>query len=470
MKLHFLGANRQVTGSRYVIDVPGARLMIDCGLFQEREFQHRNWEESPIEPASINLLLLTHAHLDHCGRIPKLVKEGYTGVIYATPPTLELARLVLEDSAEIQQEDAAYKRKRHQREGRTGPHPEVPLYTVDDAHAAFRQLRPVEFEKPLKINDHVTAVYHDSGHILGAAMIELIINHNGDTRRVLFTGDLGQCERVMTTSPAKIEHADYIILESTYGNRVHKELDEHGHGVEIAFAEIINDTFQRGGNVVIPTFAIDRAQSLMYYISRLVREEKIPSTMVFLDSPMAIDATDIFKRYHFYLDKETQELLNNREHPFAFAGLHFTRTGAQSRAINNIKGSCIILAGSGMCTGGRIKHHLRQNIGRAESTILFVGYQADGTLGRHIIDGAKQVRIHGREYDVNARIAHLNGLSAHGDRDDLVRWLSQLKKPPSRLFLTHGEESAALSLQETLTGKFGWTVDVPNYGDTVNLT
>lgn len=470
MKLHFLGANRQVTGSRYVIDAPEVRIMIDCGLFQEREFQHRNWEDSPIEPSSINLMLLTHAHLDHCGRIPKLVKSGYKGMIYATPPTIELTRLVLEDSAEIQEEDAAYKRKRHQREGRKGPYPEEPLYTVADAQEAFRRLRPIEFDKPLKINDHVTAIYHDSGHILGSAMIELIINHDGATRRVLFTGDVGQCERVMTTSPARVEQADYIILESTYGNRVHKELDEHGHGIEEAFAEIINDTFKRGGNVVIPTFAIDRAQSLMYHISRLVREEKIPNTMIFLDSPMAIDATDIFKRYHFYLDAQTQQLLDNREHPFSFAGLQFTRTGQQSRAINNIRGSCIILAGSGMCTGGRIKHHLRQNIGRPESTILFVGYQAGGTLGRHIIDGAKSVRIHGRQYDVNARIAHLNGLSAHGDRDDLLRWLKQLKQPPSRVFLTHGEESAALALQKSVQDQFGWTVDVPEFGQTVDLT
>lgn len=470
MRLHFLGANRQVTGSRYVLDAGGLRLLIDCGLFQERAFLDRNWECGPIKPDSIDLMFLTHAHLDHCGRIPKLVREGFAKPIHATPPSIELARLVLQDAAEIQEEDAAYKRKRHQREGRKGPHPETPLYTVADAQAAFRLLRPIEFDRPLILNEHVTVRYRDSGHILGSAMVEFIINQNGQTRRVLFSGDIGQINRPLTTAPAMIDEADYVVMESTYGDRLHKEYDPAGRGVEQTFASIINATIERGGNLVIPTFAIDRAQSLMYHLSRLMRDGAIPATMVFLDSPMAIDATDIFKRYHFYLDDETQRMLRQDEHPFAFAGLQFTRTMHQSRAINGIRGSAIILAGSGMCTGGRIKHHLRHNIQRPESTILFVGYQSRGTLGRQIIEGAREVRIHGRMYPVNATIAHLNGLSAHGDQNDLMQWLGAFKRPPSRLFLTHGEETAALALQKKVRETLDWTVDVPEYGDVVELT
>ncbi len=465
MKLHFLGANRQVTGSRYLLEAGGLRVMIDCGLFQERKHLDRNWAPSPIEPGDVSHLLLTHAHLDHCGLIPKFVNEGYRNPILATHPSMDLATIVLEDAAEIQEEDAKYKRKRHEREGRRGPHPEVPLYTREDADAALKLFQPVQYDKPVNLNERVQVIYRDAGHILGSSFLQIIARENGESHRVIFSGDIGQSDHALMHDPHPPADADWVIMESTYGDREHEAAPD----LEAELAEIVNDTVNRGGNVVIPTFAIDRAQELMYFFSRLVRADRIPDITVFLDSPMAVDATDIYKRYKHLLDEETRAMLESGRHPFQFPGMHYVRTASESRSINTIRGSCIIMAGSGMCTGGRIKHHLRQNIGRPESTILFVGFQSEGTLGRQIIDGKRQVRIHGKLHDVRARIARIYGLSAHADRTGLTNWIGKLQKPPRRVFLTHGEESAALALAEHLRGRFGYDVDVPQYQSVVTL-
>jgi len=466
VRLHFLGANRQVTGSRYLLEASDLKVMIDCGLFQERRFRDRNWSPPPIPPEEVDHLLLTHAHLDHRGLIPKFVKAGYSNPIHATPASIDVARLVLEDAAELQEEDAAQKKRRHEREGRRGPHPEAPLYTRQDAEESFRLLRIAPYGKSIPLNERVQVRYHDAGHILGSAMIEVIVHERGETRRVLFSGDVGTWNRPLMHNPSMIDNADFVIMESTYGDRDHVP----GEDVTDALASVINDTVERGGNIVIPTFAIDRAQELMYHLGNLVRDDRIPRLTIFLDSPMAVDATTIYKRFRNLLDDATQAMYDRGEHPFQFAGMHFVRSARESRSINTIRGSSIIMAGSGMCTGGRVKHHLRHNIERPESTIVFVGYQAEDTLGRLIVDGEKEVRIHGRMHTVRAKVEQVLGLSAHGDRGDLLHWLDGFRKQPARLFLTHGEEKPAMALKGAVEDRLGWNVDVPEYEETVDLT
>jgi metallo-beta-lactamase family protein len=465
MRLHFLGANRQVTGSRYVLEAAGLRVMIDCGMFQERPFLKRNWEDCPVPPASIDVLLLTHAHLDHVGLIPRLVMQGFKRKIFTVEPSVELAEIILLDSAKIQEEDAAYKKRRHKKEGRRGKYPEVPLYTAEDAAKALPLFRGIRYGEPVELSPHVKAVFHEAGHILGSASIELSVEEGGKTQTVLFSGDVGQWDKPLIEDPALAPQADYVVLESTYGDRKHPPEEE----VDRCLERIICETSQRGGNIVIPTFALERAQELLYHVSELVHADRIPDLKIFLDSPMAINVTDIFKKYKGYFDDETKGRLNDGAHPLRFPGLNLTRSVEESKAIAYGRMPCIILASSGMCTGGRIKHHLRQNITRPESTIVFVGYQANRTLGRQILNGDREVRIHGRYWPVRAQIEQISGLSAHGDKDDLVRWLGGMKRPPREVFLTHGEEDAALSFANTIKEKLGWSVSVPEYQDVVEL-
>jgi len=465
MKLQFLGANRQVTGSRYLLRACGKNILVDCGLFQERKFQSRNWDQSPIPPSEVDVLLLTHAHLDHCGLIPKFVREGFRGDILATPPTIDLARIVWEDSARIQVEDAAYKERRHKREGRRGPFPNKPLYTPDDAQFAMKQLKLVEYDKEIQLGEGLSVIYRDAGHIIGSAMLEVFAREGGIDQKIVFSGDVGMTERPLLRDPHEIHEADFIVMESTYGDRDHKDIGKEADVLE----RVVNETIERGGNLIIPTFAIDRAQEILYTFSELAYAKRIPKITVFFDSPMAIKATEIYKRYKHLLDDETHALLKAGEHPFQFPGLHFVRTPAESISINSKGGSSVILAGSGMCTGGRVKHHLRRNIGRPESTILFAGYQAPGTLGRRILQGDPNVRIHGRDYTVRAKLEELNGLSAHADRKGLMNWLSSFKSPPKTLFLTHGEAKAAQSLAEHVRSILGWEVEVPEYDSTADL-
>lgn len=465
MKLQFLGANRQVTGSRYLLRAGGKKILIDCGLFQERKFLARNWEQSPIPPSEVDVLLLTHAHLDHCGLIPKFVREGFRGDILATAPTMDLARIVWEDSARIQVEDAAYKQRRHKKQGRRGPFPDEPLYTPDDAQAAMKHLKLVEYDKSIALGEGVSVVYRDAGHIIGSAMLEISTRDSGIEQKIVFSGDIGTTDRPLLKDPQKIQEANYIVMESTYGDRNHKEVGKEAD----VLARVVNETIDRGGNLIIPTFAIDRAQEILYIFGELAYSKRIPQITVFFDSPMAIKATEIYKRYKHLLDDETHALLKAGMHPFQFPGLHFVRTPAESISINSKGGSNVILAGSGMCTGGRVKHHLRRNLSRPESTVLFAGYQAHGTLGRRILQGDPVVRIHGKEYTVRAKIEELNSLSAHADRMGLMDWLSGFQLPPKTLFLTHGEIKAAQSLAKHVHEKLEWNVDIPEYDSTVDL-
>ncbi|MHC5115170.1 MAG: MBL fold metallo-hydrolase RNA specificity domain-containing protein [Planctomycetota bacterium] len=465
MRLRFLGANRQVTGSCSVLEAGGHRVMIDCGLFQEREFLDRNWREPVLPPADLDALLLTHAHLDHTGLVPRLVAGGYDRPIIATEPTVDLAAVIMRDSARIQGEDAAYKKRRHRKEGRRGPHPEVALYSRDDADQAVRQLRGVRFGAPIDVVPGVRATFHEAGHILGAAIIDLEVTEGDTTRRIVFSGDLGQWNKALVVDPTLLATADYVVMESTYGDRNHREEGDIADQLE----RVVGETVRRGGNVVIPTFAIERAQELLFHFGRLVHEQRIPNVHIFLDSPMAVDVTDLFLRHRAYLDLETRQLLTRADAPLRTHNVRLVRTARKSKQINTHDGPCVIMSTNGMCTAGRIKHHLRQNVERPESTILFVGYQAHGTLGRILLEGAERVRIHGRSWNVRARIAQIHGMSAHADRDDLLRWIGHVNPSPRCVFLNHGEPDAQASLADAIRERTGSEVQIPDFGEDLPL-
>lgn len=465
MRLTFLGANKQVTGSRYCLEAAGHKIMIDCGLFQERDFQSRNWEPCPIPASEFDALLLTHVHIDHSGLIPRFVHEGFRNPIYATRPSAELAVIMLRDSAHIQKEDAAYKQRRHRKEGRHSKHPVGPLYTIGDVEKTLPLFHGVDYGKPVPICDGISAVFHDAGHILGSSMVEVVVSENGESRRLIFSGDIGQWDKPLVRDPTLFEQADYVIMESTYGVRDHKDDGD----ITDRLADVINQTTGRGGNVVIPIFAVERAQELMYHISELVHAERIPHIPIYLDSPMAVEVTKVFRHSEKYFDEETRALLRLDESPLDFPGLTLSRTTDESKAINKSLSPCIIMSASGMCTAGRIKHHLRVNIGRHENTILFVGYQGRGTLGRHIVEGDREVRIHGKTRRVEAKIEQIHGFSAHADRAGLLRWVGNLKTPPRHVFVTHGDSDASHSLAEHIQAEMGWTASVPEYQSVVEL-
>lgn len=458
IKLSFLGAARNVTGSRYLLETNNTRLLVDCGLYQEREFRSRNWDPFPIPPRTLDAVLLTHAHVDHCGLLPKLVREGFRGRIYCTEATSEITQIILLDSAHLQEEDAEFKRKRHEREKRRGPFPEIPLYTVDDAKASFPLFLPVKYGVPAQIGNGVEATFYDAGHVLGSSMIKVEVSQGGEKRTIIFSGDVGRWDRPILRDPNVFSKTDYIVVESTYGNRVHEPAD-----ITDSLAEIVNSTHKAGGNIIVPSFALERTQEVLYYLNDLLIEDRIPHLMVFLDSPMATSITEVFKRHSELFDQEMIKLLRHNKSPFDFPGFKMVQTVDESKSLNHIAGTILIIAGSGMCTGGRVKYHLVSNISRRECTILFVGYQAIGTLGRLIVDGAKQVRILGQQYPVRARIAQIHGFSSHADRDELLRWLSGLIIAPKHLFVVHGEANVAEQFGEFLREKTGWKVSVPEY-------
>lgn len=460
IKLSFLGAARNVTGSRYLLEANNVRFLVDCGLVQERELLYRNWERFPVPPESLDAVLLTHAHVDHCGLIPKLVCEGFRGKIYCTTATSEIAKIILLDAAHLQEEDAEFKRKRHEREKRKGPHAEIPLYTVADAEASLPQFVPVQYGEPVLIGEGVEATFHDAGHVLGSSMIKITVSHEGERRTILFSGDVGRWDRPILRDPCVFEKIDYVIIESTYGDSLHEDSPDIGNNL----AKIINSTWKAGGNIIIPSFAFQRSQEILYHMNKLLLEDRIPHLMVFLDSPMAVNITEVFKRHSELFDREMSRLMRQHKSPFDFPSLKMVQTVDESKALNHIKGTIMIIAGSGMCTGGRVKHHLAANISKRENTILFVGYQAIGTLGRQIADGSKKVRIFGQPYPVRAKIARIHGFSSHADRNELMRWLNGLKSAPRKVFVVHGEPVVAQRFSQFLREKKGWEISVPEYG------
>ncbi len=465
IKLSFLGAAQNVTGSRYLVEANGLRVLVECGLYQERQFRARNWEAFAVPPESIDAVLLTHAHLDHCGLLPKLVRDGFGGRVYGTAATTEIARIILLDAAHLQEEDAEYKRKRHRKERRKGPRPVAPLYTAADAEKCSSLFSPVPYRHPIRLGKAMTAAFHDAGHVFGSSMITLTIKQGRRQRTILFSGDVGRKNMPILEDPTVFRHADYVLVESTYGDRAHQSPED----VDDALAEVINTTRQAGGNIVIPSFALERSQDILYHLNELLIAGRIPPLAVFLDSPMAINITKVFEDHPELFDSEMTKRIAQHMSPFSFPGLKMTATTHESRGINRIKGTAAIIAGSGMCTGGRVKHHLSRNITKPQSTILFVGYQAPGTLGRHIVDGAKEVRILGRPRRVRARIARVYGFSAHADQAGLLQWLSALTKAPKAVFVVHGEAERARHFADYLKEKKGWNTSVPGYMDEVIL-
>ena len=461
MKIGFHGADRDVTGSCHLIECAGTRLLIDCGLYQGgRETEEENAEPFGFDPKSIDMLLLTHGHLDHCGRIPLLVKRGFRGEVVTTPASRELARLVLLDSAHIQEEEAAHRARRAERKHKKDPI--GPLYTALDALDSCDQFgRMAQYAKPIDLAPGVRATFLDAGHILGSASVLLELAEKGRRRRVLFSGDLGSAGRPILRDPTPPPTVDDVVMETTYGDRLHKPL---GPSVEELY-EAITDTFHRGGNVIIPTFALERAQELLYYLREGVESGRLPSSMpVFLDSPMAISATEIFARHPECYDEETSELFRDGRDPFHLPGLRLTRQATESMAINGITGGAVIMAGSGMCTGGRVRHHLRHHIGREQSSVVFVGYAAEGTLARRVIDGAQAISIYGEQHPVRARIYTIGGFSAHADQAELLAW--QERAAPDRTFLVHGDPEAKRHFAQCLKNT---RVEMPNLHEEFDL-
>ena len=437
MKLEFHGADRNVTGSCHFVECNGKKILIDCGMYQGgREMDEENRNDFGFDPATIDYLILTHAHLDHCGRIPLLVKQGFRGTIVTTSASRELARLVMLDSARIQEEEYKYLRRKAQRRGKK-PDIDEPLYDTLDALNSLDFFTDItQFEKSRQLSDGISVTFYDSGHILGSAAVALDLEELGVKRRVLFSGDLGYSGRVILRDPAKPPESDIVVMETTYGNRLHKELEP---SIEELY-EAISKTLRRGGNVLIPSFALERSQEILYYLREGIEGGFLPENMhVFLDSPMPISATQIFRRHPECYDAEALEIFRSGDDPFNFPGLHFTRESAESMALNKIKGGSVIIAGSGMCTGGRIRHHLKHNLWRDKASVIFVGYAAHGTLARRIIDGEESVRIFGNKIMVKAEVFTIGGFSAHGDQKDLLAWHSKTGNPETT-FLVHGEE------------------------------
>jgi metallo-beta-lactamase family protein len=461
VKLSFNGADRGVTGSCHMVEAGGLRILVDCGLYQGgRELDEENEEPFGFDPRDIDLVLLTHAHLDHCGRLPLLAKRGFRGEIISTSASAELARLVMVDAANLQAEDARFRAKKlrnHFRRADTKP----PLYSLIDAlNAASHFGRVAHYGKRIELSDTLTATFFDAGHILGSASV-LLEEKNGATKRILFSGDLGNPHGILLADPPPPPEVDNVVMETTYGDRNHKDVDPSVG----EFYTAVTEAFQRGGNVVIPTFAIERAQELLFVICKgMVENHLPPQTQVFLDSPMAISVTEIMARNLSALKPEIAEAIRRGYDPFDFQGVNMVREHKQSQLVNEIKRGAIIMAGSGMCTGGRIRHHLLQNLPREESSVVFVGFAAGGTLARRIIDGADVVTIFGERVAVKAKIHTINGFSAHAGRDQLLEWHAATKA--ARTILVHGEETSMASFGDALKGT---SVDMPRLHDTIEL-
>ncbi|MCA9506990.1 MAG: MBL fold metallo-hydrolase [Myxococcales bacterium] len=460
MKLSFHGADRSVTGSCHLIECGSKRILIDCGLYQgSKELDQENSTPLGFDPATIDFLLLTHAHLDHCGRIPLLVKQGFKGEIIATWASKELARIVLLDAAHLHEEDAYYRNKKANSRGESAD--AVPLYTTLDALNSLEYFgRHAHFNEALALADGIKAFFLDAGHILGAASILLELKEKEKKRRILFSGDIGNKDRPLLKNPQTAQ-VDIVVMESTYGNRNHKCLDD---SIDDLY-KIVSDTFKRGGNVIIPTFALERAQELLYFLREGLETKKLAvHPKVFLDSPMAISATQIFEHHPECFNQKIKQLFHQGIDPFLLPDLNFTRETADSIAINEIKNGAIIMAGSGMCTGGRIRHHLRNNIARKECSILFVGYAAIGTLARYIIDGHKSVKLFGDELSIEAQIHTISGFSAHADQEELINW--HRSTSAKKTFLVHGDEDAMKELALKLNST---TLEMPKLGEVFDL-
>ena len=474
MKLTFLGAAREVTGSSYLVEADGVRFLVDCGMFQGgRETREKNRRAFAFDPRTIDFVILTHAHIDHSGLLPRLVALGFKGAIHTTRATCDLLAVMLPDSAHIQEKEAEYANLNRFRQGmakgegaRGALRETAPLYTVAQAQASLKQLNRVDYDLEIAPHPRVRFIFRDAGHILGSAIVELWVGEGARRRKIVFSGDLGQPARPLLRDPTHIHEADYLVVESTYGNRDHKSMESTQD--ELVYA--LNDTLERkGGNVVVPAFAVGRTQDMLYLLADLTRQGRIPKLTVFVDSPMATAATEITYKHMALLDEETHALMGRHGGAAHFRKLSFVEDVEESKALDRIKGGAVIISASGMCEAGRIKFHLRANLPRRESTILITGFQAAGTFGRRLVDGAKRVRLLGEDISVRADIYTLGGLSAHADRTALLGWLGHFRNKPRQVFVVHGEEAVANGFTDTLRERLGWNAIAPAAGQSIDL-
>jgi metallo-beta-lactamase family protein len=458
-RLTFLGAAQTVTGSQYLLEGGGRRLLVDSGMFQgEKALRLRNWAEPEFDPAKVDAMVLTHTHLDHIGRVPRLVKQGFRGPVYCTPATRELAEILLLDAAHLQLEDADYLN----RKGLTRHTPALPLFDETDVNEAMELFRPLPLGRPQEVNHAFSFTYRDAGHLLGAASAEVRVREEGRETRVLFSGDVGRFDAVLTKDPELASDADYLVVESTYGNRTHPDLP-----VLDQLEGVLKRTFARGGVLLIPAFAVGRAQQMIYLMDQLVTEGRVRAFPIHVDSPMAIDATRIYAAH----PEGSRVSLNNIGGRSVLHGkwIHLHRTRAESEALNTMKGPAVIISSSGMLAGGRILHHCRVRLPHPENTLLITGYQAAGTLGRALLDGAHVVRIHKGDVPVLAEVRDLKGLSGHADAGEMMRWLAGVRTAPRAVFVTHGEAEAAAALAARITRERGFEAQVPAHGDRFSL-
>jgi metallo-beta-lactamase family protein len=460
--IQFLGATGTVTGSKFVLEVGGNRAMIDCGLFQGlKELRERNWQPLPINPASIGWALITHAHIDHTGYLPRMVRDGFTGPIYTTSASADLMKIMLTDSGRLQEEDAEYAN----RKGFSKHKPAVPLYTEQDAVRALKQVLTVPYNEDVRLSKFMTARFIQSGHILGSGFIDFhIAESNQEPFKISFSGDIGRYDQPILNDPAPVDEADYLLIESTYGNRYHDPTDPKER-----LAEIVNETAARGGKIIIPAFAVGRTQLLVYYLRELEDEGRIPVLPVAVDSPMGAEATRIYLKHKEDHDLDMKKIENLKRNPLATRNFHLVQGRAGSKALDADAGPAIIISASGMATGGRVLHHLAHYLPDPRSAVIFVGYQPAGTRGRRLQDGEKEVKIHGQMVPVNAHIESISGLSAHADAAEIFRWLRGFKRPPRTTFIIHGEPDAAVALRGKIIKEFGWNVVVPTYKQVVEL-
>ena len=455
MKIQFCGASTGVTGSCHLITTEKHKILLDCGQFQGGKAQDAlNYEEFPFDPAEIDFVILSHAHIDHCGRIPLLVKRGFKGDIYCTDATADLLDVMLKDSGYIHEKEAEWKNRKNERAGRAMVEP---LYTYNDAVDSLKFVKPVLYDQLVELNEQMKMVFNDAGHILGSAITELWITEDDNVSKLVFSGDLGVMDRPILRNPTIIKKADYVIMETTYGNRLHPK-----NSMDVKkLMDIIRKTAKRGGTTVIPSFAVGRTQELIYELNRVYDSDSeyhkdFENIMVYVDSPMATTATEVFKKNAQVFDDETKEYIMKGDNPLDFKNLKFTRTSEESMWLNTDNEPKVIISASGMCEAGRIRHHLKHNLWNSKSSIIFVGYQAEGTLGKLLVEGAKEVTLFGEKIQVNAEIYNLEGFSGHADRDGLLAWLKGFQKEPKHIFLVHGEQQAKEDFAETIRKELGY--------------
>ena len=473
MKVTFLGATRTVTGSNFLVEGAGKKFLVDCGMYQGKATDElKNEEDFAFDVKSIDFMLLTHAHIDHSGRIPKLYNEGYRNPIYAHKATCDLCGIMLPDSGHIQEMEVEWKNRKRARKGE----PELPpLYTAEDATKCLEVFVPVKYDEIIEIDENIHVRYNDAGHMLGSSIIEVWIKEDEKEEKIVFSGDIGNNDIPLLSEPTMIEDADYLVMESTYGNRLHMKNESKAE----TFLRIVSETIENGGTVVIPSFAVGRTQEILYELNKIKEEphneqflkefEELMKTPVYVDSPLAISATEIFRENMDLFDEETQEVIKSGDNPLEFPGLKFTMSTDESKALNESQEPCIIISASGMCEVGRIKHHLKHNLWNPNSTILFVGYQAPGTLGYSIVHGAKKVKIFGEEIAVNARDENIEGYSGHADQEGLMNFIYSFIQKPKHIFLIHGEEESQEVLEQKIVTDTKLPVTIPDFGDTYEL-